>query len=75
MNVMVCSRPFCAFQDGKTDTAVMHSLQISYQHILKGTRKIGRILWDKMRRGFAWAGVKRAQPSWQVKGGSHCPEK
>lgn len=62
MNVMVCSRLFCAFQGRKTDTDGMHNLQNSYQRILNGTRKNGRILSDKMRRGFAWAGVKRAQP-------------
>jgi hypothetical protein len=63
MNVMVCSRPFCAFQSRKTETAVIHFFQNSFQCILKGIRKIGRILWNKNRRGFAWAGVKRAQPS------------
>ena len=63
MNVMVCSCPFCTFQGRKTDTDGMHHLQNSCQRILKGTRKNGRILSDKMRHGFAWAGVKRAQPS------------
>ena len=60
MNVMVCSRPFCVFQGRKTDTAVMHFLQNSFQRILKGTRKSERILWNKKRRGFVWVGVKRA---------------